>query len=401
MSVIPFEEAVFLRADGHVPELQASSPGFSAEWLVEAERLVTCFGDRPAAVRLPPATLAPSSGSDRWSVTAGVTCPQAVFALPLGDKHAAVVHVADQTGDQAGGGSALGFHFLVLPRSDYRRYFGDPFELARRLPPAWDSAGALVPQTLPARTLPARTLPARTLPAEPLPPRTVGQLRAVLQRVKAGALRENEDPETVERTPENAQSPALLGGVQILVDGGRVVFERPAPEPGLIEGLWTLLPNTTRAELWPASFAFGNALGFDAVVVPRAAGDEFENYYGEEQAAEYPPGRYELALQTAAEHGDQRELDRLLNRRSLAETWRLGLTILVLVTALALAARLLDLLGTQGPPTFVQERHRQRAMIAAGLAGQHDLWNTLGLLPVARTAWNRIDEQQRVAEEQK
>src|SRR5581483_8007314 len=156
----------------------------------------------------------------------------------------------------------------------------------------------------------------------------------VLQRVKAGALKEGEDPHAVVRTVENSESPALLGGVQVLLDGGRLVFERPAPDPDLLRALWTLLPYSARATLWPASFAFSNALGFDALVVPRALGDDYEGYTTEEQAADYPQGRYELNLQIAAESGDQVELDHLLNRRSLGETKKLGVILLVLLSIL-------------------------------------------------------------------
>ena len=56
-----------------------------------------------------------------------------------------------------------------------------------------------------------------------------------------------------ERTAENSESPALLGGVQVLVDGGRLVFQRPAADLPLVEGLWTLLPHGIRGKLWPPS----------------------------------------------------------------------------------------------------------------------------------------------------
>ena len=79
---------------------------------------------------------------------------------------------------------------------------------------------------------------------------------AILRRVQWRLLSEDERRQAVTR-------PALLGGVQILVDGGKLVFLRPAPDPGLIRGLWTLLPGPMRTALWPATFAFGNALGFD------------------------------------------------------------------------------------------------------------------------------------------
>src|SRR5205814_1502832 len=114
--------------------------------------------------------------------------------------------------------------------------------------------------------------------------------------------------------------PNLLGGSQVLVDGGRVVFERPAPDPALLRDLWRLLPASARSDLWPAAFAFGNTLRFHVLAVPKAEGEEYTHYHTEEQAGDYPEGRYELALQTAAESGDQRGLDKLFARRSQAET---------------------------------------------------------------------------------
>jgi hypothetical protein len=140
-----------------------------------------------------------------------------------------------------------------------------------------------------------------------------------------------EQVQTVLRQPD---SPTLLGGAQALVDGGRLAFERPAPDTDLLRNLWALLPTTTRAELWPASFAFGNDLGFHVLVVPRAAGEALAEYLSEEQAAEYPEGRYELGLQVAAEDGDQRELDALFARRSASETRRLGLVLLAVLAVL-------------------------------------------------------------------
>src|SRR5207253_9482251 len=107
------------------------------------------------------------------------------------------------------------------------------------------------------------------------------------RRVKASALREDDEPEApdFERTVENSESPALLGGVQVLVDGGRLVFARPKGDLALVESLWTLLPDRTRGKLWPASFAFSNELGFDVIVVPRVDESQFEGYTTEEQAA--------------------------------------------------------------------------------------------------------------------
>jgi hypothetical protein len=310
MTDIPIAQALFHRLDHDKPSLQARSAEFHDDWLAEAEALIVGFGDR----------------------SAGTRCPQAVFAYPLGAAHVALVHVADQNNPDTGAPQTCGFYFFVLPRVAYERLFGDPFALARLLPPTWHAKGAL-----------AET----SLPAVPLPPRSVREIQQVLQRLKAGALAEDQDPvqNTPVRTPENSESPALLGGVQVLVDGGRVVFERKEADTGLIPALWTLLPTRSRCQLWPASFAFGNALGFDALVVPRAQGDDFAGYTSEDQAEIYPQGQYELGLQIAVEAGDQRALDTLLNRRTWAETWRLAITLIIVFFVLALLPKILDLIA--------------------------------------------------------
>jgi hypothetical protein len=335
MTDIVVQQAIYLRAPGESPRLQARSAGFLDGWLPEVETLVLGFGERPA----------------------GVACPAAIFARPLSRDQVAVVHVADQPAD-----AALRFHVLVLARSAYRGFLGDPFALAERLPPPWHHGGA--------------DLPAVMLPAQPPPRRTVAEVQQVLKRVKAGALREDEDPETVERTPENSESPALLGGVQVLVDGGRVVFVRSAPDPSLIRGLWTLLPDANRCELWPATFAFSNALGFDALVVPGQRDDDYTGYTTEELAGDYPAGRYELSLQTAAEAGDQATLDSLFTRRSSRETLRLGI---VMVVVLSIAVFLLRWFGPATPPAPWTPERRERAAAAAAMVGNADPWTTVAL----------------------
>jgi hypothetical protein len=214
---------------------------------------------------------------------------------------------------------------LVLPRNVYVRLIGDPFAVADRFPPPWDQRG---------------DLPALFWPAQPLPQRTVEEVQKVLQRTTGPVLM------------NGSQAPVLLGSAQALVDGGKLVYERPGPDTDLLRGLWTLLPHSTRCQLWPASFAFGNTLGFDALVVRRAMGDEYTGYLNEEQAADYPEGRYELNLQIAAESGDQRSLNALFNRRSSSQTLRLAAVILVLFIVLALFMKIvLNRPSAPTPPT--------------------------------------------------
>ena len=335
MASIPVQQALYTRLGDNSVVLHGRSPGFADAWLPEAERIVTGFGVRPV----------------------GVPCPLAVFALPLTAHHIGIVRVADRTEDAQ---RSLAFHFLVVERAAYERYAGDPFQLARQLPATWDAHG---------------TMADLDWPAEPLPPRTVSDVQKVLQRVKASALREDEDPEarTVERTVENAESPALLGGVQVLVDGGKLVFARPHGDLELVEGLWTLLPVSTRCKLWPASFAFSTELDFDVLVLPRVHEEGIEGYTTEEQAASYPEGTYELALQIAAESGSQRDLDAVFQRRNSNETLRLALFLLIGMMLLVIGSRLL-VPHTEPPSLTVNQ---QKAAAAAGIVASGNPWTAI------------------------
>lgn len=285
---IQLEQAMWIGTNGRF-RLLGRSPGFLDEWLPDAEELCASFGDRPP----------------------GVDCPPCVFAQPFGKRHVAVIQVADQApksedrnpnsekeensqvSDSGYRNSdlPLGFRLLVFSRKVYPSLRGDPFTLAERFPPPWDHRGDLSPLSCPPLSR-ARTV---------------------------------EDVQQVLKSPD---SPALLGGVQALIDGGRLVFQRPAPDTTLLRGLWMLLPASNRCELWPASFAFGNALRFDVVVTSRPNHEAYDGYLTEDQAADYPQGRYEFNLQSAAEAGDQAELDTLFARRSRAQTWRLGWLLL-------------------------------------------------------------------------
>ena len=55
-------------------------------------------------------------------------------------------------------------------------------------------------------------------------------------------------------------------------------------------------------------------------MLPRVREEGIEGYTTEEQAASYPAGSYELALQIAAESGNQRDLDAVFQRRNSNET---------------------------------------------------------------------------------
>jgi hypothetical protein len=268
------EQAIYGGHDVGGYRFLARSPGFVDEWLPLAQQLCTGFGDRPA----------------------GVFCPAAVFARQFGARHVAVVQVADQGRDDAGRPGALAFRLLILPRALYADLGGDPFLVADAFPPSWEVRG---------------DLPVLAWTDGPPSKRTIEQVRRVID-------------------VEHDRTALLLGGVQVLVDGGRLVFERKAPDSRLLRDLWMLLPTATRTTLWPASFAFGNANRFHVVVAPRATGPEYEGYIPETQAGDYPEGRYELALQTAVESGDEEEMDALFARRSRAQVMRLGVVLLLL-----------------------------------------------------------------------
>lgn len=340
MASIPIQQALFHRADDQPAILQARSAGFADAWLPEAERLIVGFGARPV----------------------GIACPLAVFAQPLTPTRVAVVRVTDH-----GDAGALVAHMLVLDRSAYERYVGDPFSLAKKLPADWTAQGEL---------------PVLELPAEPLPQRSLAEVQKVLRRVKASALRENEDPESpdFERTPENSESPALLGGVQVLVDGGKLVFARSRGDLPLVEGLWTLLPYSTRCKIWPASFAFGNELGFDVIVVPRLNEADFEGYTTEEQAALSPAGSYELALQTAAESGDERDLETVFRRRNSNEILRLALYLMIGMSLLVIASRWVPL-GSD----VSEQQHKAAA--AAGIVAIGDPWTAAAMVGYGHEIW--------------
>lgn len=283
----PLEHALFVSQAAGGGRSLAHSPGFREEGLAEAGQLCAGFGNRPA----------------------GVACPGAVFARPFARNHVAIVQAADQGQDDQGRPGALGFYVVVLPALLYNDLGGDPFALADRLPPLWSARGILSP-----------------LPCPDCPP----QQRPVAEVVKL---------------LQQPNSATLFGAAQALLDGGRLAFERSAPDEALVRGLWTLLPYSTRQELWPTTFAFDSALEFDVLVMPHLDPARVTGYILEEHAGDYPEGQYELALQTAADAGNQEEVNALFNRRSARQTQRLALLLLAIVFVLPLVAALLKNTG--------------------------------------------------------
>jgi hypothetical protein len=219
----------------------------------------------------------------------GVACPLAHFACPFGAKHVAVVRVENRPN------GALGFRFLVLARELYK-HLGDPFAIADRYPPDWGATGEL---------------PDLAWPMAVLPERTVEQLDAILK---------------------NGDGSLLLGSTQALVDGNRVLLKRTEPAERFMRELWQLLPDKTRCDLWPATFAFSDELGFHAVAGPLPSRP---GAIPEEAIRDYPQSSYELNLQIAIESGDRNALRKLLARRTSDETLRLGLYMLAFALIVA------------------------------------------------------------------
>lgn len=223
----------------------------------------------------------------------------AMFAQPFGKTHVAVVKFR-------GLDATLQFRFLIVPKALYTNFIADPFLVIDRLPTQWHANSCS---------------DSLTWANEPPPPRTALTLQQVL---------------------ETGGSPTLLGGVQALLDGGRLIFTRAAPATQLVRDFWQLLPYASQAELWPATFAFSGDLEFHVRVVPSMTGISLDRLLTEEQALDYPHGRYELALQCAIEHNDEREIQRLLRRRTGRQTLRLAIFILVGAIVLAVAMGLLQ-----------------------------------------------------------
>lgn len=230
---------------------------------------------------------------EAFELPAGVSSPDSLFAIPFARRHVAVVSVLGRR-----------FRFLILSRRLYN-VIPDPFAIAERFPPNWDASG---------------TLPTIEWPEEPLPRRTVAQLDDVFK---------------------HGDGPFLLGACQTLVDSGRIALQREQPETKLFRDLWALLPDSTRRQTWPATFAYSTRLGFSLVALPAMPAGGLPGYLTDEQTRDYPESRYERELQVAVEHNDQRTIDRLMARRSSAETLRLAFFIVLGAVVLSLATRIL------------------------------------------------------------
>ncbi len=228
-----------------------------------------------------------------FGLPTGVLAPDSLFAVPFSRRQVAIVSVSGRR-----------FRFLILSRPLYD-VIPDPFAIAERYPPRWEAAG---------------TLAAIEWPEEPLPRRTVARLDAIFK---------------------HGDGPFLLGACQTLVDSGRIAIRRDQPDANLFRDVWTLLPDSTQRQTWPATWAYSNQLGFGLVALPNIPAGGMPGYLSDEQVRDYPESRYERELQVAVEHNDQRTIDRLMARRTSAETLRLAMWIVIGAAALSVLARIL------------------------------------------------------------
>jgi hypothetical protein len=287
------EQALYGVAPGRGYGFLAVSAGFAEAWRGPAEELCTTYGE-------------PS----------GVTFPGALFALPLVSGQVAIVEVRDQGSDDQGRPGALAFRILAVPVRVYEHVGADPFWIAEQCPVDWAARDSLA------------SFSTLSLP----PPRTIATLRPFLQR---------------------DESPFLLGGVQALLDGSRVFIPRARPEPDLVRGLWTLLPTSSRADLWPCTFTFRPRPEFHIQVAP--PGEEIPpGSLTESQAMDYPEGRYESALQVAVETNDEPEVARLLARRSRKQMLGIAWLLLALFAIVPIASALIPLSKEEPSPPRIE-----------------------------------------------
>jgi hypothetical protein len=191
-------------------------------------------------------------------------------------------------------GSPDAFRVLIVPRRE--RLAIDPWQLLE-LFPHHDDKGELVPIAA------ERLWPTR---------RDVNTIRTILKE---------------------GDSPLLLGSAQALLDGCKIAVNQTDVSPHYVQELWQLLPDQSRMEWSFASYARSTENRFDVVVLPEGRPIS-PGYLSAEQVRDYPEGRYELALQFAAENGDQRELDRLFARKTSNQI----LKMVIAMIAFALAA---------------------------------------------------------------
>lgn len=266
-----------LVSDSSGVRVVSKSDDFPTAWETVAIRLVEAFGSRPE----------------------GVTVPSALAVLPFDKQHTAVVQFADQG---SGPNPPLAFRMMVLNRKLYDA-ISDPFAVSETFPPNWSARD---------------NLPPISWSPDPIPLRTVAEVAQILHH----------------------DGPFLLGATQALIDGLRIALQQPAPDDVVLRRVWKLLPFSVRNELAIATFSFGLDSRFHLSVSPNPPTSLPIGTLTEEKCRDVPEGRYELALQIAAETDNQAALDRLFARRSSAATLRIAFILLGIAMMAAIASKL-------------------------------------------------------------
>ncbi len=225
----------------------------------------------------------------------GVAVPSALAVLPFDKSHTAVVQFADHA-------VGLAFRVLVLNRKLYHA-ISDSFAVNDAFPPNWSAQG---------------TLPQLCWTPDPTPARTVAEVAAILHH----------------------DGPLLLGATQALLDGARVVMKSPESDAVVLRRIWMLLPFSTRNDLSVATFTFGADQRFHLSFSPNPPDKLPFGTLSEENCRDVPEGRYELAVQIAAETGNQAELNRLFARRSSGDTLKLALALAGLLLLALIVSKL-------------------------------------------------------------
>jgi len=208
---IGYEQAVY----GSFPfwsrgyALLAASEGCRPEWREAMKRACARFGERPA----------------------GVGGFRSVFALPA-DRSAWMVVRVDSLGlDDRGRPGALAFHAVFVSNWSYRRAGGSPLAFRPAFRDDWSAADQ--DATLP----PGRFRPERSRGREATAPDPrADSIAAALSRKR------------------------------------RVVVQSEGPADELLRATWRRLPGRARRATKAATWAFGNANGFDFVALPRLGG---------------------------------------------------------------------------------------------------------------------------------
>lgn len=137
----------------------------------------------------------------------------------------------------------------------------------------------------------------------------------------------NRTVDEIQSILKSGDSPLLLGSSQALIDGCKIIVNQSEVNHDFIHNLWNLLPNQSRKELSFSTIVFSVENRFDISVMPEEIRPS-QGFLTAEQVRDYPEGRYELALQLAAESGDQRELDRLFARKTSSQMLKLVISMI-------------------------------------------------------------------------